>query len=174
MDSLSALPLAGPGVKIEGLLESEPKALRIQLVIQPPSTHRGRHTRAWARLSTHSSRFSFGSATGDRRRANRVSNSNANLYLSSSWERRFLFWFEKTCGNNVRVNTTGAGLGPATCRLLHLQKRILFECSLCLSRVCLGRLIIFIYKWRKKWFFLTVNPTPSTTMPPSPAPDSDT
>ena len=27
MDSLSALPLAGPGVKIEGLLESEPKAL---------------------------------------------------------------------------------------------------------------------------------------------------
>jgi hypothetical protein len=52
MDSLSALPLAGPGVKIEGLLESEPKALRIQLVIQPPSTHRGRHTRAWARHST--------------------------------------------------------------------------------------------------------------------------
>eukprot|EP01046_Picozoa_sp_COSAG06_P037655 COSAG06_NODE_4273_length_4410_cov_5.289754_6_plen_101_part_00 len=28
-----------------------------------------------------------------------------------------------------------------------------FEFSLCLSRACLGKMIVFIYKWRKKWAF---------------------
>ena len=32
-----------------------------------------------------------------------------------------------------------------------------FEFSLCLSRACLGKIMHFIYKWRKKCRFLTNN-----------------
>jgi hypothetical protein len=39
----------------------------------------------------------------------------------------------------------------------HLGKRhSRFEFSLCLSRACLGKMIIFIYKWLKKWRFCTI------------------
>jgi hypothetical protein len=30
---------------------------------------------------------------------------------------------------------------------------LLFEFSLCLSRACLGKKIVFIYNWRKEWRF---------------------
>jgi hypothetical protein len=32
---------------------------------------------------------------------------------------------------------------------------LFFEFSLCLSRACLGKMMHFIYKWRKKWLFCT-------------------
>eukprot|EP01046_Picozoa_sp_COSAG06_P059344 COSAG06_NODE_12245_length_1404_cov_1.298084_1_plen_114_part_00 len=35
------------------------------------------------------------------------------------------------------------------------SKRTLFEFSLCLSRACLGKKIVFIYKWRQKVAFFT-------------------
>jgi hypothetical protein len=31
---------------------------------------------------------------------------------------------------------------------------LFFEFSLCLSRACLGKMFVFIYKWRKKWRFV--------------------
>ena len=30
---------------------------------------------------------------------------------------------------------------------------LFFEVSLCLSRACLGKMFVLIYKWRKKWRF---------------------
>ena len=33
------------------------------------------------------------------------------------------------------------------------QTVVFFEFSLCLSRVCLGKMIVFIYKWLNKWRF---------------------
>ena len=33
------------------------------------------------------------------------------------------------------------------------RKRHFFEFSLCLSRACLGKMMTFIYKWRKKCRF---------------------
>jgi hypothetical protein len=37
----------------------------------------------------------------------------------------------------------------------HLRKTpLFFEFSLCLSRACLGKMFVYIYKWRKKWRFL--------------------
>jgi hypothetical protein len=32
---------------------------------------------------------------------------------------------------------------------------LFFEFSLCLSRACLGKMMHFMYKWRKKWRFFT-------------------
>jgi len=32
---------------------------------------------------------------------------------------------------------------------------LFLEFSLCLSRACLGKMMLFIYKWRKKWRFRT-------------------
>ena len=46
-----------------------------------------------------------------------------------------------------------------------------FEFSLCLSRACLGKMFVFIYKWRKKWRFshpVPRTPTLQTTPLPSP------
>ena len=34
-----------------------------------------------------------------------------------------------------------------------LQKRVVFECSLCLSRACPGKMTIFSIKWRKRYAF---------------------
>jgi hypothetical protein len=39
--------------------------------------------------------------------------------------------------------------------LLPCRNASFFEFSLCLSRACLGKMIIYIYKWRKKRRFLT-------------------
>jgi len=33
------------------------------------------------------------------------------------------------------------------------KRHSFFECSLCLFRACLGKMIVYIYKWRKKWRF---------------------
>jgi hypothetical protein len=33
------------------------------------------------------------------------------------------------------------------------KRRSHFEFSLCLSRACLGKMFVFISKWRKKWRF---------------------
>jgi hypothetical protein len=35
------------------------------------------------------------------------------------------------------------------------EKRPFLEFFLCLSRACLGKMIVFIYKWREKYVFLT-------------------
>eukprot|EP01046_Picozoa_sp_COSAG06_P024130 COSAG06_NODE_1950_length_7997_cov_37.784882_8_plen_178_part_00 len=39
------------------------------------------------------------------------------------------------------------------CRLLVRKTASFFEVSLCLSRACLGKMIVFIYKWLKKAVF---------------------
>ena len=39
--------------------------------------------------------------------------------------------------------------------LIAYEKRTFFEFSLCLSRACLGKRIVFIYIWLKKHAFLT-------------------
>jgi hypothetical protein len=36
---------------------------------------------------------------------------------------------------------------------LEVKNGIFFQFSLCLSRACLGKIIVFIYKWLKKWHF---------------------
>ena len=38
---------------------------------------------------------------------------------------------------------------------------LFFEFSLCLSRACLGKMMIYIYKWRKKWRFPHHNMQPA-------------
>jgi hypothetical protein len=38
---------------------------------------------------------------------------------------------------------------------VHLQKRVLLSASLRLSRACLGKMIMFSVKWRKRRVFLT-------------------
>jgi hypothetical protein len=44
-----------------------------------------------------------------------------------------------------------------------LQENGLFEFSLvCLSRACLGKIIIFIYEWLKRTGFLPYRPPPET------------
>jgi hypothetical protein len=40
-------------------------------------------------------------------------------------------------------------------RRLPCRNASFFEFSLCLSRACLGEMIILTFKWRKKWRFLT-------------------
>jgi hypothetical protein len=44
---------------------------------------------------------------------------------------------------------------PTTCLWRPEGKRHFFEFSLCLSRACLGKIMHFIYTWRKKCRFLT-------------------
>ena len=44
----------------------------------------------------------------------------------------------------------GVGLVGQPCEKTPLS----FEFSLCLSRACLGKMIVFIYKWRKRGVFL--------------------
>ena len=47
-----------------------------------------------------------------------------------------------------------------------LRNRVsVFEFSLCLSRACLGKMIIFSTKWRKKTRFLTSHPRTLTSCP---------
>ena len=47
------------------------------------------------------------------------------------------------------------GRGGARCsRPSTARKRHFFECSLCLSRACLGKIMHFIFKWLKKCRFL--------------------
>ena len=41
------------------------------------------------------------------------------------------------------------------------KRHFFFEFSLCLSRACLGKIMNFIYKWRKKCRFLAWPPLPS-------------
>jgi len=49
------------------------------------------------------------------------------------------------------------------------QVRSKFEFSLCLSRACLGKIIVLLCKWRKKWRFRTDHPpTPFFPMLASP------
>jgi hypothetical protein len=49
------------------------------------------------------------------------------------------------------------GLGT---RMLLRENGTFFEFSLCLSRACLGKIMHFIYKWRKKRRFLTLHSQP--------------
>jgi hypothetical protein len=42
---------------------------------------------------------------------------------------------------------------PERLRKSPARKRPFFEFSLCLSRACLGKMLVFIYKWLKKWRF---------------------
>jgi len=42
-----------------------------------------------------------------------------------------------------------APVAPGACKKTHLFSQL----SLCLSRACLGKMIIFIYKWRKRYAF---------------------
>ena len=37
-------------------------------------------------------------------------------------------------------------------RVLYGKRHLFFEFSLCLSRACLGKMIVFIYKWLKMAF----------------------
>jgi hypothetical protein len=55
--------------------------------------------------------------------------------------------------------------------LVHILREngTFFEFSLCLSRACLGKIMHFIYKWRKKCRFLTL----PTQLPARPQPPSD-
>jgi hypothetical protein len=47
----------------------------------------------------------------------------------------------------------------------HLRKTpLFFEFPLCLSRACLGKMIVFIHKWRKKWRFSHHNCIYATTL----------
>jgi hypothetical protein len=47
----------------------------------------------------------------------------------------------------ANANAQKQSLAHNVCALLF------FEISLCLSRACLGKMMHFMYKWRKKWGF---------------------
>ena len=68
----------------------------------------------------------------------------------------------RCCSCWVRVDTRAH---PAS---VHLRKRHSFlEFSLCLSRACLGKKFVFIYKWLKKWRVshpVSVSPPPLTSL----------
>ena len=56
---------------------------------------------------------------------------------------------------HLALHGRGRALGDTRQRLIGLRKNaaLFFEFFLYLSRACLGEMIIFIYKWRKKWRF---------------------
>jgi hypothetical protein len=59
--------------------------------------------------------------------------------------------FQKTKKTNGKQN---ARVSHWVCVVGSEGKRHFFEFSLCLSRACLGKIMHFIYKWRKKCRFL--------------------
>jgi hypothetical protein len=57
--------------------------------------------------------------------------------------------------------------GAKGMRLPHLRNGIFFEFSLCLSRACLGKMFVFMYKWLKNAVFRRPSLQPQ---PPPPSP----
>ena len=73
--------------------------------------------------------------------------------------RKFVIVFHRLVRFNVRGREDAAAAAgnearPDTAQPIRPEeKRSFFEFFLCLSRACLGKIIIFIYKWLKKTRF---------------------